>query len=56
VAGFKGDANYGPPRAGDLLRSSLDPAKALRLLDWRPVTPLKDGLRRTIEWFRPEMG
>jgi UDP-glucose 4-epimerase len=56
ASGFKGEANYGPPRAGDLPRNALDPAKALRLLDWRPVTPLKDGLRRTIEWFRPEMG
>jgi UDP-glucose 4-epimerase len=56
ASGYEGDANYGPPRAGDVPRSALDPAKALRLLDWKPVTPLKEGLKRTIEWFRPELG
>ncbi len=56
ASGYDGDANYGPPRAGDVPRSALDPAKALRLLDWKPVTPLKEGVRRTIDWFRPELG
>jgi UDP-glucose 4-epimerase len=56
AAGYKGDAEFGPPRPGDVPRSALDPAKALRLLDWRPTTPLKEGVRRTIEWFRPELG
>ena len=56
AAGFKGDANYGPPRAGDIPRSALDPSKALRLLDWKPTTPLKEGVKRTIDWFRPELG
>ncbi len=56
ASGYTGDANYGPPRPGDVPRSAIDPSKALRLLDWKPVTPLKEGLKRTIEWFRPELG
>jgi len=56
ASGYEGDANYGPPRPGDVPRNALDVSKAARLLDWKPVTPLKDGLKRTIEWFRPELG
>ena len=56
VSGYSGDVNYGPARPGDVPRSALDVEKAHKLLDWRAVTPLKDGLRRTIEWFRPELG
>jgi UDP-glucose 4-epimerase len=56
AAGYKADAEYGPPRAGDVPRSALDPAKALRLLDWRPTMPIKEGIKRTIDWFRPELG
>jgi UDP-glucose 4-epimerase len=56
AAGYEGEPVYGPPRAGDVPRSALDPAKAARVLDWHPWTTLSDGLRRTIEWFRPELG
>ena len=56
AAGFTEDANYGPERPGDVPRSALDPAKALKLLDWKPVTPLREGIKRTIDWFRPELG
>ena len=28
-----------------------DISKAEKLLDWKPVTPLRDGLRRTIDYF-----
>lgn len=43
---------YGPARPGDVLRSVIDPARAARHLGWVPATPLRDGLRRTVEWFR----
>ena len=29
-----------------------DITEARRLLDWEPLTPLEDGLRATIDWFR----
>ena len=41
--------------AGDPERRRPDISKAKRVLDWEPVTPLEDGLRQTIEYFRQTM-
>jgi UDP-glucose 4-epimerase len=40
-----------PARAGDILRSVLDPTRAKTVLGWQPEVELEDGLRRTWEWF-----
>ena len=40
-----------PVRAGDLVRSILDPARARDTLGWTPDVDLAHGLRRTWEWF-----
>lgn len=40
-----------PPRAGDVVRSVLDPGLAREALGWEATTPLEDGLRRTLEWM-----
>jgi UDP-glucose 4-epimerase len=42
---------YGPPKKGELLRSSIDYAKASKDLEWKPQTTLKDGLKETCEHF-----
>ncbi len=34
----------------------LDCAKAARELDWRPATALDEGIRRTIDWWRANIG
>ena len=34
----------------------LDSSKALRILAWRAVYGLHDGLKRTIEWYRDHLG
>lgn len=39
--------------AGEVFRISLDGARAARDLGWRPATPIGEGLRRTVESFRP---
>jgi len=44
-------AQQQPARAGDLLRSVLDPARAERVLGWRPEVDLERGLQQTWEWF-----
>lgn len=40
-----------PARAGELLRSALDCAKAERAWDWRPAVSLTEGLKRTYDWI-----
>jgi len=50
-AGYEGEAIYGPPRPGDLVRNALDVSKAKRDLDWEPWTSLKEGIEQTISWF-----
>ena len=39
-------------RQDDPARRCPDIGKAQRLLDWQPVVPLREGLARTIGWFR----
>jgi UDP-glucuronate 4-epimerase len=38
------------PAAGDVRRTRADVSKAAAELDWRPTTPLADGLRAQWEW------
>jgi UDP-glucose 4-epimerase len=49
IAGLDGlRPEFAPARAGELLRSCLDPTKARRVLGWRAEMPLDDGLRVTL--------
>ena len=43
---------YQAPRAGDIKHSLADISKAQRLLGYRPVIPFREGLKRTLEFFR----
>lgn len=43
---------FAPPRAGELQRSALDPAKAGRVLGWRAAHRFEDGLEALITWYR----
>jgi UDP-glucose 4-epimerase len=52
LTGFKGQARYDPPRAGELQRSALDPGRAAIHLGWKPWTSLDEGLGRTLEHFK----
>jgi nucleoside-diphosphate-sugar epimerase len=45
-------ARYEAMRAGDVRDSQADIAKAERLLGYRPLVLLDDGLQRTLEWFQ----
>jgi UDP-glucose 4-epimerase len=47
VAGAEVEAERRPERAGEILRSVVDPSLAARELDWRPETTLEDGLAET---------
>ncbi len=52
VSGDGRPPEAGPPRAGDLKRSVLDPTRTERALGWRSRTLLEDGLGRTWDWLR----
>jgi UDP-glucose 4-epimerase len=44
--------DYQAPRAGDIKHSLADISKAKRVLGYRPVIPFREGLKRTLEFFR----
>ena len=48
---YSKDAMYKPPRAGELIRSSLDVGKAEQKLGWKAKVNLKEGLKKIIEFF-----
>lgn len=43
---------HGPAKKGEQLSSSLDSTRIHRALDWEPKVPLKEGLARTVEFYR----
>ena len=52
LTAYNGDAAYGQPRSGDIRDSLADIALAGELLGYRPTVDFKEGLRRTVEWYR----
>ncbi len=44
---------FGPRRQGDPLRSLADVTKAKKLMGWEPQVDFAEGLKKTVEWFRP---
>lgn len=49
---FKQKAVYAPPRAGELFRSVLNCGQAKKILGWQAKVGIKEGLTRTIGWYR----
>jgi nucleoside-diphosphate-sugar epimerase len=47
---------YGPVRAGDVKDSLADITRARALLGYEPLVSLEEGLKRTIDWYRREVG
>jgi nucleoside-diphosphate-sugar epimerase len=52
LTGYKGEAAYGPSRAGDIHDSLADVRLAGELLGYTPTVDFREGLRRTVEWYR----
>jgi len=52
AAGSKEPAVHAPAKPGEQRRSSVDPTLAKEVLGWTPTVNLRDGLRKTIEFFR----
>ncbi len=47
---------HGPERAGDVKHSLADISKAKQLLGYDPGVSVKEGLKKTLEWYRKSLG
>lgn len=54
LTGFTGKLAWNPAQPDGQPRRSLDTSRAEAILGWKAATPLEDGLRRTVDWFRSE--
>jgi UDP-glucose 4-epimerase len=53
LTGYAGEEHHGPAKLGEVRRNDLDASKIKRALGWEPRVALEEGLRRTVEFFRP---
>lgn len=56
LTGSGSEIVFGPLPQDDPARRRPDISKAEKVLGWRPTTPLEEGLRRTVEYFRGVLG
>ena len=52
--GFGGQAQFAPPRSGDVRDSLADTTRAQQAMGYRTLVDFKDGLRQSVEWYRQE--
>ncbi len=52
IIGNPANVEHRPPRPGDVPHSLADIGKARRMLGYSPVVDFREGLRRTVAWFR----
>jgi GDP-L-fucose synthase len=52
AAGHAPRVVFDPTRPEGQPRRSCDVTRMVEVLDWEPTTPLEEGLRRTVEWYR----
>jgi UDP-glucose 4-epimerase len=52
LTGYDGKPAYGQPRSGDIRDSLADIQLAGELLGYEPIVDFREGLRRTVEWYR----
>jgi nucleoside-diphosphate-sugar epimerase len=51
---FKQQPIYGPPRTGDIRDSLADISAAREAFGYEPIVGFREGLRRTVEWYRQQ--
>jgi len=52
ITGGKAKEKHGPPKKGEQRRSVISSKKAEKVLGWKPQVDLKEGLKRTVSFFR----
>jgi UDP-glucuronate 4-epimerase len=48
--------NFLPLQPGDVLQTSADVSDLKEAVGFRPDTPVQDGVRRFVEWYRDYYG
>ena len=56
LTGYRGQPAFEPERAGDIRDSLADIRLAEELLGYAPIVDFREGLLRTIEWYRSGSG
>jgi nucleoside-diphosphate-sugar epimerase len=56
LTGYEGEPVYEAARTGDIKDSLADIAKAKERLGYEPLVDFREGLRRTVEWYRESEG
>ena len=52
ISGKEIKYQVGDRRPGDPAVLIANSDKAMQILNWKPTTPLREGLKKTIAWFR----
>ncbi|MBI3939301.1 MAG: NAD-dependent epimerase/dehydratase family protein [Acidobacteria bacterium] len=52
VVGYTGEIAYDSSKPDGQRVKTLDVGRMARCLGWRPATSLREGLRRTVDWYR----
>ncbi|HEC77890.1 MAG TPA: NAD-dependent epimerase/dehydratase family protein [candidate division WOR-3 bacterium] len=52
ITGQRVAHRHDAPRLEEVRRNVIDPTKAESLIQWRPIVSLKEGIRRTFEYFQ----
>jgi UDP-glucose 4-epimerase len=52
LTGYSGEPAYAEGRAGDIRDSLADIGLARELLGYKPLVDFREGLRRTVDWYR----
>ena len=55
LTGYTGEPAYAESRPGDIRDSLADIELAEKLLGYKPVVDFREGLRRTVEWYRSSL-
>ena len=55
LTGYKGEPAYAEARSGDIRDSLADVRLAGELLGYKPVVDFREGLRRTVDWYRESL-
>jgi len=55
LLGYAGEPEYAPDRPGEIQYSCLNATKAKKEIGWEPTVSIKEGLKRSAEWYKQNL-